>query len=65
VEVGSELHEFQAGQRVACGGVGYANHAQMNCPRNLVVAVPDDVSLAEAACTTVGQSRCRAFGRAA
>src|SRR5436190_10030846 len=54
-EVGREATEFCAGQRVACAGAGYANHAETNfVPRNLVVAVPDSVSLEHAAFTTLG-----------
>lgn len=47
--------EFQPGDRVACGGGGYANHSEINfVPRNLAVKVPDEVSLDAAALTTIG-----------
>lgn len=47
--------EFEVGDRVACGGAGYAVHAEyVAVPRNLCVKVPDGVSLREAAFTTVG-----------
>jgi hypothetical protein len=40
---------------VACGGAGYANHAQYNyVPKNLVVRIPDAVSMEDASCATVG-----------
>jgi predicted dehydrogenase/threonine dehydrogenase-like Zn-dependent dehydrogenase len=53
--VGAEAGEFTIGQRVACAGAGYANHAELNfIPKNLAVAVPDAVSLEHAAFTTVG-----------
>lgn len=43
------------GDRVACGGAGYANHAELvSVPKNLVVPVPDGVSFEEAAFTTIG-----------
>ncbi len=62
--VGADASEFQAGQRVACGGVGYANHAETNfVPRNLVVPVPDGVSLQHAAFTTVGSIALHGFRR--
>jgi polar amino acid transport system substrate-binding protein len=54
-EVGAEASEFRVGDRVACAGVGFANHAEVvYVPRNLCVAIPDRVSFAEAAFTTVG-----------
>ena len=62
VSVGESAVEFQEGQRVACGGAGYANHAEYNfVPKNLVVPVPDGVSMAEAACTTVGAVSMQGF----
>jgi len=55
VEVGRGAEEFKVGQRVACAGAGYANHAEINfVPKNLVVAVPDDVSMEQAAFSTIG-----------
>ena len=44
IAVGAGAEEFHVGQRVACGGAGYANHADVNfVPKNLVVPVPDPV----------------------
>ncbi|MGQ0749533.1 MAG: bi-domain-containing oxidoreductase [Betaproteobacteria bacterium] len=55
VAVGPGAEEFHVGQRVACAGAGYANHAEINfVPRNLAVAVPGNVSLRHAAFATVG-----------
>lgn len=55
IAVGSGAEEFHVGQRVACAGAGYANHAEVNfIPKNLVVAVPPDVSMKHAAFATVG-----------
>lgn len=55
VEVAAELDEFRVGDRVACAGAGYANHAEyLFVPRNLAVKVPASVSLEAAAFTTVG-----------
>ncbi|MFK8030364.1 MAG: bi-domain-containing oxidoreductase [Gammaproteobacteria bacterium] len=53
--VGGLVEGIKPGDRVACGGVGYANHAEIVAvPRNLVVKVPDAVSDEEAAFTTLG-----------
>ena len=50
----SSTDEFKVGDRVACGGVGYASHAELiYVPKNLVVLVPERVELEEAAYTTV------------
>lgn len=55
VEVGEEAYEFQVGDRVACGGAGYANHAEVIfVPKNLCAKIPESVELDEAAYTTVG-----------
>jgi polar amino acid transport system substrate-binding protein len=46
---------FQPGDRVACGGGGYASHAGViTVPQNLIVRVPDAVGLDAAAFTTLG-----------
>ncbi|HXY48724.1 MAG TPA: bi-domain-containing oxidoreductase [Terriglobales bacterium] len=53
--VGEGVSEFQTGDRVACAGVGYANHCEINfVPRNLAVRVPEKVSLENACLTTIG-----------
>lgn len=53
--VGTGITEFVIGDRVACAGAGYANHAEINfVPRNLVVPVSDNVAMRDAAFTTVG-----------
>jgi threonine dehydrogenase-like Zn-dependent dehydrogenase len=47
--------DFHVGQRVACAGAGFANHAELvSVPANLVAAVPDGVPLTDAAFATVG-----------
>ncbi len=46
---------FNVGDRVACGGAGFANHAEFDyVPRNLMVKIPDVVSFEDASCATVG-----------
>ena len=55
IAVGGLAQGIQPGDRVACGGANYANHAEfVAIPKNLVVKVPDNVSDDEAAFTTVG-----------
>jgi predicted dehydrogenase/threonine dehydrogenase-like Zn-dependent dehydrogenase len=54
-DVGRGTTGFAKGDRVACAGAGYANHAQLNAvPRNLAVHIPEQVSDEEAAFVTVG-----------
>ena len=55
VEVGEGVPDHRVGDRVACGGAGYANHADYAyVPRNLVARIPDGVSMEEASFATVG-----------
>jgi len=55
VAVGGLVEGVAPGDRVACGGVGYANHAEFAVvPKNLVVKVPPKVSDEEAAFATLG-----------
>jgi predicted dehydrogenase/threonine dehydrogenase-like Zn-dependent dehydrogenase len=49
------LADFSVGQAVACAGARRANHAEVvSVPGNLVAAVPQGVSLRDAAFTTLG-----------
>lgn len=55
IAIGGLVEGIRPGDRVACGGAGYANHAEFSVvPKNLVVKVPDHVSDEEAAFTTLG-----------
>lgn len=55
LEVGAKAGAFAVGERVACAGAGYANHAEVNyIPRLLAVRTPEAVSAEAAAYTTVG-----------
>ncbi len=55
IEVGSNLSGVSIGDRVACGGAGYASHSEINyIPRNLFVKIPDGVDDADASFVTVG-----------
>ena len=52
--VGENVRLLKVGDRVACGGADIANHADMvSIPENLVVKIPDNVNLEDAAYTTV------------
>ena len=53
--VGGLVEGIQPGDRVSCGGAGYANHAEyVSIPQNLIVKVPDNVNDEEAAFATIG-----------
>ncbi len=55
VAVGDLVEGIMPGDRVACAGAGFANHAEfVAVPKNLVARVPEKVTLEEAAFTTVG-----------
>jgi len=55
IEVGEGVTEFQTGDLVACGGVGYANHAEIvSVPVNLCVKLQKDANLRNAAYNTLG-----------
>jgi predicted dehydrogenase/threonine dehydrogenase-like Zn-dependent dehydrogenase len=49
------LGDFFVGQAVACAGAGHANHAEVvSVPGNLVAPIPRDVTVRDAAFTTLG-----------
>jgi predicted dehydrogenase len=55
VALGPGVEGFQAGQRVACAGGGYAVHAEYAAvPLNLVARLPDNIDFESAAFTTLG-----------
>ena len=55
VSVGEGVAGFAPGDRVACAGAGYANHAELvTVPENLVVHVPRELALEQAAYATLG-----------
>ncbi len=55
VEVGKNIDGVNIGDRVACGGAGYANHAEFNyIPKNLMVKIPNNVDDIDASFVTVG-----------
>lgn len=55
IAVAEGVEGIRIGQRVACAGAGYANHAEVVfVPRNLAVPLPKGVPSEAAAFTTVG-----------
>ncbi|MBD3181066.1 zinc-binding dehydrogenase [Candidatus Poribacteria bacterium] len=63
--VGEEVNGFKVGEKVACAGAGYANHAELvYVPKNLCVRLPEGVSLQDAAFTTLGSIALQGIRRA-
>lgn len=55
IAVSDDIIDIKIGDRVACAGAGYANHADVDfIPRNLCVRLPDNVDFRDACFTTVG-----------
>ncbi len=55
LEVGKDALEFKAGDRAACAGAGYANHAEVVfVPKNLAVKIPEGLDDERAAFVTLG-----------
>ena len=53
--LGPNMHGFKVGQRVACAGAGFANHAEYNLvQRNLLTPLPKNVDFESAAFATLG-----------
>lgn len=55
IEVGEGVREFKVGDKVACSGAGYANHAEIiTVPVNLCVKLNPNTNLKNAAYNTLG-----------
>lgn len=55
IVIESQCEDFAVGDLAACGGAGYANHAEIiTAPKHLAVKLPPALSLEDAAFTTVG-----------
>jgi len=55
IEVGEGVTEFEVGDKVACAGAGYANHAEIvSVPVNLCVKLDTNTNLKDAAYNTLG-----------
>src|SRR5690606_32588366 len=53
--IAEDIEDIQVGDRVACAGAQYANHAEfIAVPRNLVVKIPENVSTKHASVVTLG-----------
>jgi len=62
IAVGPALKDFKVGDRVACGGGGYAVHAEYaSVPQNLLVKLPDNVDFNAGAFTTIGAIALQGF----
>jgi len=65
VEVGSNVTNFKVGDMVACGGAGYANHAEVNyVPQSLCVKIPEGVDYKEASFATIASIAMQGFRQA-
>lgn len=65
LEVGKNITDISPGNRVACAGAGYANHAEVVAvPRNLVCKMPEAVDFEEAAFTALGAIAMQGIRRA-
>lgn len=55
IGLGEDVSEFKIGDKVACAGVGYANHAEViSVPTNLCVKLEDNTDLSKASYNTLG-----------
>lgn len=55
ISVADDVTEFKVGDKVACAGAGYANHAEVvSVPVNLCIKLRDDANLSEACYNTLG-----------
>jgi polar amino acid transport system substrate-binding protein len=55
LEIGRRVTGFSVGDRVACAGAGFANHAELNAvPKNLTVPIPAGVDDEDASFVTLG-----------
>ena len=65
LEVGAEVAHVTKGDLVACGGAGYATHAEVVfVPKNLVVKLPDGVHPCQGAFATLGAIALQGIRRA-
>ena len=55
IEIGESVSGVSIGDRVACGGAGYANHSEINyIPNNLFLKIPENIDDIDASFVTVG-----------
>lgn len=62
IETGAEVNDLKVGDIVACGGAGYANHAEVNyIPLNLCARIPEGVDLRSASFATIASIAMQGF----
>lgn len=62
IQVGKDVEDLKVGDIVACGGAGYANHAELNfIPKNLCAKVPEGVELRDASFATIASVAMQGF----
>jgi len=65
IEIGKNITDMNVGDRVACGGAQSAHHSEIDLvPRNLIVKIPENVNMPEAAFTTIGTIAMQGIRRA-
>jgi len=65
IGIGKNIKDIEIGDRVACAGAEYANHAEIVCvPQNLVIKVPHNLDFKEAASVTLGAIAMQGLRRA-
>ena len=65
IEIGKNITDINVGDRVACGGAQSAHHSEIDLvPRNLIVKIPENVGMPEAAFTTIGAIAMQGIRRA-
>ena len=65
IEVGENVNEFKVGDKVACAGAGYANHAEIVAiPVNLCVKLSENANMKDAAYNTIGAISMQAIRQA-
>ena len=65
IGIGDSVESFSIGDKVACAGAGYANHAEIVAvPVNLCVKLDDDADLKKAAYNTLGAISLQAIRQA-
>jgi predicted dehydrogenase/threonine dehydrogenase-like Zn-dependent dehydrogenase len=65
LQIGKKVKNIKPGDRVACAGAGFANHAEfVAVPMNLVTKIPDSVNLDQASTVTLGSIALQGIRRA-
>lgn len=63
--VGNGIKDLKVGDRVACSGSAFANHAEyVDVPRNLIVKLPNDLGFREASTVALGSIAMQGVRRA-